>query len=275
MGRDVSYVFRDRGAEVLDYGRKELDVTDAEKVMRAIESTSPDLVIHAAAFTQVDRCESEEDLAYSQNALGARNVAAACLETHAAMVYVSTDYVFDGKNTRMYREDDTPNPLNIYGKSKLAGEELVRQILPRHYICRTSWLYGREGQNFVYTMLKLAQNNNTLRVVNDQTGTPTATEDLAHQIYRLALSRLYGTYHVSGQGECTWYDFAREIMRLAGKNVEILPQSTADAARAAARPRYSVLDNYRLRLSGLDIMPSWQESLHRFFQDISKLNAKR
>lgn len=264
LGRDVARVFAAENAEVLAWGREDLDIADAAGARKKIKEIKPELIIHAAAYTQVDACESQEDLAYTQNALGARNIAAAALASGAAMVYVSTDYVFDGKSTKMYREDDSPIPLNVYGRTKLAGEKMIREILPRHYICRTSWLYGEHGSNFVRTILRLASEQEVLKVVSDQTGTPTWTEDLARQLYLLVHSGLYGTYHVSGRGECTWQEFAREIIKLAELRAEVLPQSTAEAGRPAPRPGYSVMDNYRLRLSGLDIMPPWQESLRRF-----------
>lgn len=264
LGQDVALVFAARGDDVLAWGREDLDITDAALARNKIREARPDLIIHAAAYTQVDACEQNEDLAYTHNALGARNLAAAALTCDAALVYISTDYVFDGRQTRMYREEDPPHPLNVYGRTKLAGEQMVREILPKHYICRTSWLYGEYGPNFVRTIQRLASERNTLKVVSDQTGTPTWTKDLANQIYHLVQSGLYGTYHTSGQGECSWYEFAKEIIRLAGLQASVLPQSTEEAGRAAARPGYSVLDNYRLRLSGLDQMPPWKDSLRHF-----------
>lgn len=176
------------------------------------------------------------------------------------MVYVSTDYVFDGRNTDMYREFDAVNPLTVYGRTKWQGEEVVRRILGRHYIVRTAWLYG-EGHNFVRTMLALAETNNVLRVVQDQVGTPTSTEDLAQVIFRLLQTNAYGTYHASCQGQCSWYDFAREIFRQTGKSVEVVPVTTEEFPRPAKRPAHAVLDNYMLRMTIGDSMRPWQESL--------------
>lgn len=244
----------------------ELDITDGKAVADFCRALQPQAVIHGAAFTNVDGAEADVDGAFRVNVVGSQNLAAACLETGARMVYVSTDYVFDGRNTEPYREFDHVNPQTVYGRTKWQGEEIVRQILGRHYIVRTAWLYG-DGHNFVRTMLKLAETQDVLRVVHDQVGTPTSTVDLAQIILKLLQSDAYGTYHATCQGQCSWYDFACEIFRQAGKSVTIVPVTTEEFPRPARRPAYSVLDNYMLRMTIGDSMRTWQESLRDYLQN--------
>jgi dTDP-4-dehydrorhamnose reductase len=252
---------------VIATGRHDLDITDYAKVNGFITDARPDIIIHAAAFTAVDECETQRDLAFKVNALGTRNVAAAARYIGAKLVYISTDYVFDGAKEGHYREYDTPNPLNVYGQSKLLGEQFVKEQTSQFFIIRTAWLYGIEGGNFVKTMLELGVKGQELRVVNDQWGTPSCTTDLAEQIMQIMTTELYGTYHCTSQGECTWYDFAREIFRCANLEVRIRPVSTEEYPRPAKRPKNSVLDNYLLRLQGLDTMPSWQDALNLFMRE--------
>lgn len=263
LGRDAVDILSRRHV-VVALGRKQLDISDLDAVIRRVGEIRPDIVVNAAAYTRVDMCEENVDLAYRVNAVGARNMAIACLENNARLVHISTDYVFDGEKGRPYTEFDRTNPLNVYGRSKLAGEELVKEILPRHYIVRTSWLYGAEGNNFVKTVVKLSRERDSLQVVDDQTGTPTYTRDLVKAIERLIQTDNYGTFHCSNNGECTWYQFAREIFRLMGIGVRVYPVTTEKLARPAARPRYSVLDNYMLRLTIGDSMRSWKEALEEY-----------
>jgi len=240
-----------------------LDITNGAAVMAYFRAVKPDAVIHCAAYTNVDGAESDADGAFRVNVVGAQHIAAGCLETGARMVYVSTDYVFGGQNQEAYREFDTVNPQSVYGHTKYQGEQIVRQILGRHYIVRTAWLYG-EGNNFVRTMLKLAETNDTLRVVDDQVGTPTSTVDLARAIFMLLASDSYGTYHATCQGHCSWYEFACEIFRQAGKKVTVMPVTTSEFPRPAKRPVHSILDNYMLRMTVGDPMRSWQEALAEY-----------
>jgi len=229
----------------------------------------PDAVIHCAAYTNVDGAEADADGAFKVNVIGSQNIAAGCLETGARLVYVSTDYVFDGAGSTQYREFDAVNPQTVYGRTKWQGEEIVRQILGRHYIIRTAWLYG-EGNNFVRTMLRLAETQSSLRVVADQIGTPTSTVDLAWSVFRMLASDAYGTYHATCQGQCSWYEFAREIFLQTGKAVEVVPVTTAEFIRPAKRPAYSVLDNYMLRMSVGDPTRHWQEALHEYLNALVK-----
>ena len=237
-----------------------LNITDGAAVTNCIQQLKPDVVVHCAAYTNVDGAESDPDGAFRVNVVGSQNLAAGCLETGARLVYVSTDYVFDGLNKEPYREFDTVNPQTVYGLTKMQGEQIVRQILGRHYIVRTAWLYG-DGNNFVRTMLRLASQNQPLRVVDDQFGTPTSTTDLARTIYKLIHSDSYGTYHATCQGQCSWYEFATEIFRQRGLKVKVMPVTTAEFIRPAKRPQYSVLDNYMLRMTIGDPMRAWTEAL--------------
>ncbi|CUH94484.1 hypothetical protein P22_0550 [Propionispora sp. 2/2-37] len=246
-------------------GRDKLDITNTSQVSSFMREVKPDAVIHCAAYTNVDGAESDEDGAFRVNVVGAQNVAAGCLETGGRMVYVSTDYVFDGEKRDVYREFDAVNPQTVYGRTKWQGEEMVRRILGRHYIVRTAWLYG-EGNNFVRTMLRLARQQDTLRIVHDQIGTPTSTVELAKAIFQLLESDSYGTYHATCQGQCSWYDFACEIFRQTGKQVKIVPVATGEFPRPAKRPAYSVLDNYMLRMTVGDPMREWQTALKEYIK---------
>lgn len=258
LGREISR--QGTTHELILTNRHSLDISDGKAVRDCFRATKPQAVIHCAAYTNVDGAESDEDGAFRANVVGAQNMASGCLETGARLVYISTDYVFDGLQTTPYREFDATNPQTVYGCTKWQGEQMVRQILGRHYILRTAWLYG-DGKNFVKTMLKLAKDWGKIRVVNDQIGTPTSTQDLAAAVFRVLDSDSYGTYHATCQGQCSWYDFACEIFRLTNQAVNVIPVTTAEFPRPARRPAHSVLDNYMLRMAVGDPMRSWQEAL--------------
>ena len=261
LGREVARQGRDYELILTDYDT--LDITDSKAVGDFVRKIQPDAVIHCAAYTNVDGAEADVDGAFRVNVVGAQNIAAACLEVGARMVYVSTDYVFNGHKQEPYREFDQVNPQSVYGHTKRQGEDIVRQILGRHYIIRTAWLYG-EGNNFVRTMLRLAETNDTLRVVHDQVGTPTSTVDLARVIFKLLASDAYGTYHATCQGQCSWYELACEIFRQSGIDIKVLPVPTSEFPRPAKRPMHSVLDNYMLRMTVGDPMRGWQDALREY-----------
>lgn len=265
LGRDLEEILAAQGHRVAAWGREELDVTVPASVRDAFRQFGPEAVVHAAAYTNVDGCESEPERAFRVNALGTRNVAVACQETGAAMVYVSTDYVFDGSAREPYTEFDRPNPVNLYGLSKLAGEQYVSTLLHRHFIVRTSWLYGAHGKNFVKTILQLARERDELSIVHDQVGCPTYSRDLASAIATLVPTSLYGIYHVTNAGWCSWFDFARHILKEAGvEGVEVRPITSLQLGRPARRPAFSVLRNYCLELEGLPPLRPWQEALREF-----------
>jgi dTDP-4-dehydrorhamnose reductase len=261
LERRSEQMVRGKPLEVIAATREALDVADRDAVLASIVTIEPDVVIHPAAFTAVDACESESDRAFAVNAIGTRNIAEASAMVGAHVAYVSTDYVFDGSKTGAYNEWDTPNPLSVYGRSKLGGE---RALAPSATIVRTSWVCGVHGNNMVKTVLRLvAAGTRPLRFVDDQWGCPSIASDLAAMLVQLALERRPGLFHVTNQGATTWFEFVREIVRLAGGDVAgVEPISTAelDPPRPAPRPANSVLDNAALRLSGIPLLPSWQES---------------
>lgn len=245
-----------------------VDVSDRDQVMQAVATVRPDYVVHAAAWTDVDGCESDPDRALRVNALGTRHVADAARAAGARVCYVSTDYVFGGDLDRPYHEWDEPAPLSVYGRSKLGGE---RALTPDDLIVRTSWVFGRHGRNIVKTVLRLAaESDQPLRFVDDQRGCPTCAEDVAAAIHGLVGERRRGLFHVTNQGATTWFDFARDVLRFAGQDPErVRPVSTAELARPAPRPANSVLDNAVFRLSGRALLPDHRESLERVVKELS------
>ncbi len=273
LGHDLVEAFAADGGgkayEVVAADRGRLDVTDRDAVLQAMGSFRPEVVVHAAAWTAVDACEGDPDRAMAVNALGTRHMAEGARQVGAHLCYVSTDYVFDGRATRPYHEWDEPNPLSVYGRSKLAGEaELDRGDA----VVRSSWVCGRHGTNVVRTVLRLAAEGGPLRFVDDQLGCPTFTSDLAPVVRSLALSRRPGVFHVTNQGPTTWFGFARAIMAAAGHDPDRVEAVTTDALRprrAAPRPANSVLDNAALRLSGLPLLPGWEEPLARLVKEIT------
>jgi dTDP-4-dehydrorhamnose reductase len=251
------------GVEVAGVGHADLAVEDRAAVLEAVCGLRPDVVVHAGAWTAVDACEVDPDRAFRVNALGTRHVAEAVARTGSHLVYVSTDYVFDGTALRPYVEWDEPNPVSVYGRSKLGGE---RECPPGATVVRTSWVCGARGANMVKTALRLASGEGELRFVDDQHGSPTFTADLAAAVVTLALDRRPGVYHVTNQGTTTWFGFVQTVLELAGRDpARVVPIATADLdpPRPARRPANSVLDNAALRLDGLPLLPHWTDGLGR------------
>lgn len=245
----------------------DFDLTSPFATHSALKQHRPDVVVHCAAMTAVDKCETEVDQAYKVNALACAHLASACHSVGARLIAISTDYVFPGDLDRPYHEYDATGPKNVYGLSKLAGEEAIRAHCPNHLICRIAWLYGAGGPSFVHTMLKLgAQEGPALKVVDDQRGNPTSCDAVAAHIRRLLTVPLCGVCHLTCEGETTWYDFTKEIFRLEGLSREVTPCSTDEYPRPAARPANSRLDNRVLRLCGLPTMPTWQQALASFLE---------
>ncbi|MDR1088330.1 MAG: dTDP-4-dehydrorhamnose reductase [Coriobacteriales bacterium] len=241
-----------------------LDILDEEAVEDMTAETRPELIINCAAYTNVDACESHPDLAFRLNAEGASILARAAQKQGATLVHVSTDYVFSGTDPRARIESDLPDPQSVYGKTKLAGEQLVAEISSSCHIVRTAWLYGLVGNNFVKTILGLARKNGRIQVVDDQFGNPTNANDLAYEILRIAQSRAYGIWHCTNEGSCSWFDFASEIVDQAGVPCEKLPCTTEEFPRPAPRPRFSSLENARLQaLLGNEMRP-WREALRSY-----------
>lgn len=254
------------GAEVIGMGSRDLDIRDAARIREFIEKSRPDWIVLAAAYTDVDGCEKNPALAFAVNRDGAVNVANAAKSMRARMLFLSSDYVFDGTKTTPYEINDTRNPQSVYGRSKAEAELRVREILPEACIVRTSWLFGAGGKCFPDTILKLAATRPQLEVVNDQRGCPTYTVDLATAIIALCGKNAGGLVHACNAGECTWFDFAREIVGSAGLNTDVRPVSSAKMARPAPRPAYSVLSATSLRRYGIE-MPEWKDALRRYLEE--------
>lgn len=257
LGQDLSPVLEDVGAFVIETSSDNMDITDVAQVKNVLNCTHPDMVIHCAAYTNVDKAEEEPEKAELINVKGTENIAKVSAELDIPVVYISTDYVFDGSKYTPYTPDDIPNPLNIYGKTKLAGEEMIKKYCKKYYIVRTSWLYGHYGKNFVETMISMADKPE-LKVVDDQIGCPTWTVELANGILKL-LSKPYGTYHVCGGGQTSWYGFAKEIFKNMNLDVNLIPCSSSEFPRPAKRPAYSVMDNQKL-------CRNWESALRDYIE---------
>jgi dTDP-4-dehydrorhamnose reductase len=261
--------------DVLTLGRDDADVTRFDALIHPIRTFRPDWVFHLAAFTKVDECESRPDHAYLVNGLGARNVALAAGECAAAVLSISTDYVFAGDAKRPYREYDPAAPKSVYGASKWAGEQAVREVNPRHLIVRTSWLFGRGGPNFIDTILARARNGESLRVVDDQRGSPTWTHDLARGLIDLVGTGQYGTYHCTNSGDCTWYDLAAHVLERAGVRAPLERTDSASFARPAPRPAYSVLDPHWFDHVTGRPMPRWDDAVDRYLESTHAAGTAR
>lgn len=248
-----------------------LDITDVDAVLKLVRAEKPDVIINCAAHTNVDKCEEQWDLAYKINAIGPRNLSIAATEADAKMIHVSTDYVFEGNGTRPYTEFDAPNPVSAYGKTKLEGENFVKEFAKKHFILRTAWLYG-DGKNFVKTMLALAENHDELNVVCDQVGTPTSAVELAKMIHYLEGTENYGTFHATCEGDTNWADFTDEIFRLAGKSTKVdhitTEEYVKDNPASANRPAYSILDNFMFRLTGDFRFADWHDAIEEYIRGL-------
>lgn len=263
LGYDVCKLLGEKAVAV---SSRDFNLTDEAAVRTFVEKLRPEAVIHCAAYTAVDKAESEAERCFAVNAEGTRNLASAARDVGAKFLYVSTDYVFDGTLGRPYETDDLTNPMNVYGKSKLEGELAVRELVKEHFIVRTSWVFGQNGGNFVKTMLRLGGEGRELKVVDDQVGSPTYTVDLARLICDMIRTEKYGTYHATNSGYCSWYDFACEIFRQAGLEVKIEPVGTEDYPMQARRPYDSRLSMRKLVDVNLEVLPSWQDAVSKFLQ---------
>lgn len=264
LGYDVMNELKKRGLEAVGADIEEMDITDAESVNRFIMAAKPDAVIHCAAYTAVDAAEENEDICRRVNADGTRNIAKVCKELDCKMIYISTDYVFDGQGSRPWEPDEERHPLNVYGQTKYEGELAVQELLEKYFIVRIAWVFGVNGKNFVKTMLNLAQTHDTLTVVNDQYGSPTYTHDLARLLVDMVQTDKYGIYHATNEGICTWYEFACEIFKQAHVAVKVLPVSAAEYRAKAKRPENSRMSKEKLTENGFERLPSWQDALGRY-----------
>ncbi|MFN3335885.1 MAG: dTDP-4-dehydrorhamnose reductase [Thermomicrobium sp.] len=250
------------GMDVVALGSSECDVTDPATVRAIVAQIEPELIVHCAAWTDVDGCERQPERAWRVNALGAQHVATACAEAGAVLVYISTNYVFDGERDEPYHEFDRPNPLSVYGASKLAGEEVVRALCPRHAIVRTAMLYDAHSRNFVTTVLRLAREQPRLRMVADQYGNPTFVDDLARALWQLVAQPAYGTFHLVNQGAASWYEWAVAVITLLDLAVPVDPIPASEFRRAARPPRNGVLTSLAAPALGI-MMPDWRDALAR------------
>ncbi|WP_339832946.1 dTDP-4-dehydrorhamnose reductase [Paenibacillus sp. FSL R7-0272] len=275
LGRDVVLLLEKEGHDILACDREQMDITNQAQCNEVISSYHPEVIIHCAAYTAVDAAETDTDGAYKVNAVGTRNVAVAAEKVGAKLIYISTDYVFDGQSTTPYQEYDNTNPQSVYGKSKRAGEWLVQSLCSKWFVVRTSWVYGLHGNNFVKTMLKLGQEKPKLQVVHDQKGSPTYTVDLALFLIELMGTEMYGIYHASNCGDCTWYEFTQAIFKEAQTVVgvsiqaELEPCTTEQFPRPAPRPVNSVMDHLSIRTNGLTDLRPWREGLRDFIRSMS------
>ncbi len=256
-----------KNSKIIALDINELDITKLDDVRNIIGKYNPDVVINCAAATNVDNCESNEDVAFKINALGPRNLAIISEEIGAKLVQVSTDYVFSGEGNSPLKEYELTAPTSVYGKTKLLGEKYVSEFSSKYFIVRTAWLYGYIGHNFVYTMMRVGKEKESINVVNDQRGNPTHANDLAYHILKLIETDEYGVYHCTGKGECTWYDFAKKIMELNKLNCKVNPCTSNEYKTPAKRPAYSSLDNMMLRNTVGDEMREWDEALRSFVKN--------
>ena len=269
LGYDVAAELDRRGEEFIATTRKEIDLSDEKSIKDFIQRHSPSAVIHCAAYTAVDKAESEAELALTINGLGTRYIAEACREVGAKLLYPSTDYVFGGDGNKPYEINDEKTPCNVYGKSKLLGEDSVRALNRKHFIVRISWVFGKNGKNFVKTMLNLAAKNKKVRVVMDQIGSPTYTKDLAPLLVDMIHTEKYGTYHATNEGFCSWADFAKEIFKQAKKNVEVEEIFTVDYPLPARRPFNSRMSKKSLDDAGFERLPAWQDAVKRYLAELN------
>ncbi|HVN79327.1 MAG TPA: dTDP-4-dehydrorhamnose reductase [Terriglobia bacterium] len=258
--------------QVIGSTHETLDVIRSEQVRETVETTRPQIIINTSAFHKVDVCESEVMRSFEVNAYGVRNLALAARDTDAALVHFSTDYVFDGNTSKPYTEEDAPNPVNVYGVSKLAGEKMLRFLWRRSFVIRTCGLYGHAGSsgkggNFVEMMIRKARNQESIRVVDDQRLTPTSTRELARKVVELIETDHYGLYHITSNGECSWYEFAKKIFELQGIRADLAPTSSQDYHSPARRPAYSVLANARLQQLSMDDLKPWETALQEYLED--------
>lgn len=274
LGRAINQMYKNRtdveliNTDVFESeGIRSMDISNIDNVLEFVREAKPYAIINCAAYTNVDGCESDVDNAYRINAIGPRNLSIAATEVNAKMFHISTDYVFAGDATKPYIEFDIPNPKSMYGCTKLAGENFVKEFSERHFIVRTAWLYG-DGKNFVKTMLRLSENNDVVNVVSDQIGSPTSATVLADIIDNLIFTDNYGIFHGTCEGVCSWADFTEEIFRLAGRTTRVNRISSDEYAKmfpqSAKRPAYSVLDNYMLRLTSGYVAKDWKEAIKEY-----------
>ncbi|WP_312504309.1 dTDP-4-dehydrorhamnose reductase [Lacrimispora sp.] len=268
LGFDVVNELKKRGHEAVGVDIDEMDITDKDSVNRVIRAAAPDAVIHCAAYTAVDAAEENEEVCRNVNAKGTEYIAGVCRELDIKMMYISTDYVFNGQGDRPWEPDDEREPLNVYGQTKYEGELAVEENLNKYFIVRIAWVFGVNGKNFIKTMLNLGKTHDKLTVVADQTGSPTYTYDLARLLADMIETEKYGRYHATNEGLCTWYEFACEIFKQAGMDVKVEPVSSDQYPAKAKRPSNSRMNKDKLEENGFLRLPSWQDALKRYLEAV-------
>lgn len=270
LGYDVVREGKKRGIIMQGIGRRDLDITNEAEVYQYVQKTNPDVIIHCAAYTAVDKAEDDKETCWNVNVLGTKFITKAAKNVNAKLVYISTDYVFDGKGEDPFKEIDKPDPVGYYGLTKYEGEKVVRNFLEEHFIVRISWVFGINGHNFIKTMLRLSENRDELNVVGDQYGSPTYTFDLARLLIDMIQTEKYGLYHASNEGFCTWAEFAFEIFQLANKDVLVNSISTEEYPTRAVRPKNSRMSKQKLVDNGFEPLPKWQDALQHYLNELAQ-----
>lgn len=270
LGFDVVQEGIKHGFDMVGVGSNDLDITDDREVSRYVNNLNPDAVIHCAAYTAVDKAEDDRQGCWNVNVTGTKNLVNASNNVNAKFMYISTDYVFDGKGSTPFKETDTPNPVGYYGLTKYEGEKVVQSLLNNWFIVRISWVFGVNGNNFIKTMLRLSETRNELNVVGDQVGSPTYTHDLASLLIKMIQSEKYGIYHATNEGYCSWADFAKEIFIQSNKNVKVNSIRTEDYPTRAIRPKNSRMSKDNLVKNGFDLLPSWQDALKHYINELKQ-----
>ncbi len=275
LGTDVMAELKSNNIEAVGIDREELDIVDAKACEEFFDKANAekriDAVIHCAAYTAVDKAEDEQELSYNINALGTKNIATACKKFDMKLMYISTDYVFNGQGERPWEPDDERQPLNVYGKTKYEGELFVEEIAKKYFIVRIAWVFGIAGNNFIKTMLKLAKERDSLTVVDDQIGSPTYTADLSKLLVSMIQTDKYGRYHATNEGYCSWYEFAKEIFKVAKVTINVAPVDSSAYPAKAKRPANSRMEKKKLDKMGFKRLPSWQDATRRYIEELQKL----
>ncbi|ART78194.1 dTDP-4-dehydrorhamnose reductase [Sutcliffiella horikoshii] len=270
LGYDVVREGKKRGISMLGVGREDLDITNEAEVYQYVQKTNPDVIIHCAAYTAVDKAEDDKETCWNVNVLGTKFISTAAKKVNATLMYISTDYVFDGKGEELFSEIDKPDPVGYYGLTKYEGENVVRGLLEEYFIVRISWVFGINGNNFIKTMLRLSATHNKLNVVGDQYGSPTYTFDLARLLIDMIQTEKYGVYHAANEGFCSWAEFASEIFQQANKEVTVNSILTEEYPKRAVRPKNSRMSKQKLIDNGFEPLPKWQNALKHYLNELAE-----
>lgn len=266
LGYDVFKELQSRDIECIGVDIEDFDITDEEATIEFIKNYYPDVVIHCAGYTLVDSAEDNRDICMSVNYAGTKNIVMSCKETNSKLIYITTDYIFDGAKTLPYEVNDEANPLNVYGLSKYLGEKLIQKEIDNYFIVRVSWMFGHSQNNFVEAMIRLGKEKDKINVIDDQMGSPTYTCDVADLIIRMGMTEKYGVYHATNEGFCSWAEFAKEIMKKAELKCEINPVHSDEYESKARRPKNSRLSKQSLLVNGFTLLPSWEDALYRYIK---------